>query len=58
MENVHEISIQGCISKPSGNVFTEDEYEAITNKLIEFVESMGLSFGGGFNKLNQNGDSI
>ena len=41
-----EIEINGCIEVPP-----EADFNAITNEFIQWIESKGWSFGGGFSEI-------
>ena len=51
MNNFHDI--KGVIETPN-NVSTDQ----LTNEFIEFIESKGYTFGGGFASIDENGEPI
>ena len=50
------IDISGIIQKVNGEEFTEDEHDAFMDAFIEWIEVMGLTFGGGTHLIDTDDD--
>jgi len=50
-QNKIHIKIEGLISKEDYSEITQNEYDEFLLKLLDFFESKGYGFGGGFNLL-------
>ena len=42
----HEIEMQGCLTIPD-----DVDYDKVTDMFLEFVESQGWTYGGGFTEI-------
>ncbi|KKL05763.1 hypothetical protein LCGC14_2602750, partial [marine sediment metagenome] len=50
-DRFEEIAIEGTLTKCDGGDFSHDEVGELMDAFIVFVETYGLSFGGGFRAL-------